>query len=91
MKTDSGKRAILTYTGSKKSFTLIQEKAKVAEALSAISVSGELVDLGFTIGALTKDSLTWSHNGVEYMLVSKGLEPKELLMVARSVTEKQVK
>lgn len=90
MKTDSGKRAILTYTGSKKSFTLIQEKAKVAEASSAISVAG-VVDLGFTIGALTKDSLTWSHNGVEYMLVSKGLEPEELLMVARSVTEKQVK
>ncbi|MDR4442323.1 outer membrane lipoprotein carrier protein LolA, partial [Bacillus cereus] len=30
-------------------------------------------------------------NGVEYMLVSKGLGPKELLMVARSVTAKQVK
>ena len=29
LKTDSGKRAILTYTGSKKSFTLIQEKAKL--------------------------------------------------------------
>ncbi|KIU73832.1 hypothetical protein C797_15497 [Bacillus thuringiensis Sbt003] len=91
LKTDSGKRAILTYTGNKKSFTLIQEKAKVAEASSAVSVSGEPVDLGFTIGALTKDSVTWSHNGVEYMLVSKGLEPKELLMVARSVTAKQVK
>ncbi len=91
LKTDSGKRAILTYTGDKKSFTLIQEKAKVAEASSPIHVSGELVDLGFTIGALTKDSLTWSHNGVEYMLVSKGLKQEELLMVARSVTEKQVK
>lgn len=61
------------------------------KASSAVSVSGEPVDLGFTIGALTKDSVTWSHNGVEYMLVSKGLEPKELLMVARSVTAKQVK
>ncbi|PFK32500.1 DUF4367 domain-containing protein [Bacillus cereus] len=91
LKTDGGKRAILTYTGKKKSFTLIQEKAKVAEASASISVSGELVDLGFTIGALAKDSLTWSHNGVEYMLVSKGLEPDELLMVARSVTAKQVK
>lgn len=91
LKTDSGKRAILTYIGNKKSFTLIQEKEKVAVTATPIGVSGELVDLGFTIGALTKDSLTWSHNGVEYMLVSKGLEPNELLMVARSVAEKQVK
>lgn len=90
-KTDNGKRAILTYKGDKRSFTLIQEKAKVAPATAAISVSGEPVDLGFTIGALTENSLMWSHNGVDYMLVSKGLKSEELMMVARSVTEKQVK
>lgn len=90
-KIDNGKRAILTYEGDKKSFTLIQEKAKVAPATTAIGVSGEPVDLGFTIGALTENSLMWSHNGVDYMIVSKGLEAEELLMVARSVTEKQEK
>ncbi len=56
LKTDRGKRSILTYTGRKKSITLIQVKAKVAEASSAIRGSGELVDLGFPIGALTKDT-----------------------------------
>lgn len=89
--TDNGKRNILTYTGNKKSFTLIQEKAKVAPTIATQSVGGEPVDLGFTIGALTKDSVTWSHNGVEYMLVSKELKQEQLLMVARSVTQKQVK
>ncbi|PEZ05948.1 DUF4367 domain-containing protein [Bacillus sp. AFS018417] len=90
-KTDSGKRSILTYTDNKKSFTLIQEKAKVAPTIALQNMNGEPVDLGFAIGALTKDSVTWSHNGVEYMLVSKGLKQDELLMVARSVTQKQVK
>ncbi|MCP8971250.1 LolA family protein [Ectobacillus ponti] len=91
MKTANGKRVILTYNGNKKSFTLIQEKALVAKTGTTVSMSGEPVDLGFTVGALTKDSITWSHNGVDYMLVSKELSQDELLTVARSVYQKAEK
>ncbi|MFX3625672.1 MAG: outer membrane lipoprotein carrier protein LolA [Ectobacillus sp.] len=87
----NGKRVILTYGGDKKTFTLIQEKAKVAQTSTTIGVSGEPVDLGFTVGALAKDSVTWSHNGVDYTLAAKGLTQEELLMVARSVYEKASK
>ncbi|MBO9131380.1 outer membrane lipoprotein carrier protein LolA [Bacillus sp. 165] len=85
MKTANGKRIILTYSGDKKSYTLIQEKAKVAAASTTINVSGEPVDLGYTVGALTKNGVSWSYNGVEYMLASENLTQEELLMVARSV------
>ncbi len=91
LQTSSGKRVIVTYDGNKKSFTLIQEKARVSATGTAISVSGEPVDLGFTVGALTEDSVTWSYNGVDYMLAAKGLTQEELLMVARSVYEKSSK
>ncbi|MFD3450449.1 outer membrane lipoprotein carrier protein LolA [Microbacteriaceae bacterium 4G12] len=91
MQTDNGKRIIITYGDNKKSFTLIQEKAKVAPTGSTISVSGEPVDLGFTVGALTKNSVTWSYNGVDYILASNDLKQEELLMVASSVYQKAVK
>ncbi len=89
--TDNGKRIILMYSGNKKSYTLIQEKAKVASASTTINVSGEPVDLGYTVGALTKNAVTWSYNGVEYMLASKNLTQDELLMVARSVYAQAIK
>ncbi|GAA3317516.1 hypothetical protein GCM10020331_016550 [Ectobacillus funiculus] len=66
------------------------KKARVSATGTAISVSGEPVDLGFTVGALTEDSVTWSYNGVDYMLAAKGLTQEELLMVARSVYEKVI-
>ena len=84
--TENGKRIILTY-GGEKSFTLIQERA---EALPATTVSpqfvkGEPVDLGFTFGALTKNSLSWTANGVEYLLASNDLTEEEMIMIAKSV------
>jgi outer membrane lipoprotein-sorting protein len=91
LQTSNGKRVIITYGDNKKSFTLIQEKATAAPTSAPISVSGEPVDLGFAVGALTKNSVTWSHNGVDYTLAAKGLTQDELLMVARSVYQKASK
>lgn len=91
LNTSSGKRVILTYGDEDKTFTLIQEKAKIATTSMPIGVSGEPVDLGFTVGALTENSVAWSHNGVDYMLAAKGLTQDEMLMVARSVYEKSSK
>jgi outer membrane lipoprotein-sorting protein len=91
LQTSNGKRVIVTYGDSKKSLTLIQEKAKASPTSDPISVSGEPVDLGFAVGVLTENGVTWSHEGVEYTLASKGLEQHEILSVARSIYEKAEK
>lgn len=83
--TNDGKRVVLTY-GGEKAYTLIQEKADAMPAMSsAINVTGQPVDLGFTIGAMTETSISWTHMGVDYMIASTDLTPEELEMVAESV------
>ncbi|WP_174735207.1 LolA family protein [Mesobacillus harenae] len=85
MSTENGKRVVLTYDGEK-SFTLVQEKADVMPATaSAIPVNGQPADLGFTIGAVTETSVTWTNQGIEYMIASNELTPDEMVSLARSV------
>lgn len=91
MKTDNGKRVVLTFDGEK-SFTLVQEKAEIMPATaSSASVIGEPVDLGFTIGALSDNRITWTYQGVDFSLSSKDLTREEMAMVARSVQGDAVK
>lgn len=77
-------RTILTYSGEK-DFTIIQEKSTVAEVSTPIASSGEPVDLGDVIGILTSQSLSWSTDGVEYMIASEDLTTEEMIEVASSV------
>ncbi|MFZ3590199.1 LolA family protein [Bacillus sp. DJP31] len=91
LETENGKRFVMTFGGNDKSFTLIQESARIAEVTTTSMVSGEPVDLGFTVGALSENSLTWSHNGVEYMLASNDMTQEELIMVASSVQGQSIK
>ncbi|MBM7649399.1 outer membrane lipoprotein-sorting protein [Bacillus ectoiniformans] len=86
MITASGKRVVLTYGGAK-SFTLIQEKAEVlpAAAMETAEVEGEIADLGFAVGTMTKQSLSWSYKGINYMLASKDLSQSEMMEVAKSM------
>ncbi len=86
---ENGKRVVLTYDG-KKSYTLVQEKVKAKEA-STTFVEGNLVDLGFTIGAVSSHSITWSHDGVDYIIASKDLSKDEMIEVAKSVQAEAVK
>jgi outer membrane lipoprotein-sorting protein len=84
---ESGKsqRIVLTY-GGEKSFTLVQEKAEVMEdGTYPVSMNGHPVDLGFTVGAQSDNSLHWTYQGVDYMIASSDLTPEEMVMVARSV------
>ncbi|MGG5254726.1 LolA family protein [Neobacillus sp. SM06] len=94
IKLEDGKRVVLTYEG-KKSFTMVQEKtiAKTASAPMTVptSVEGQPVDLGFTVGALSDHSITWSQNGIDYMIASKNLTKEELVEVASSVQGDMVK
>ncbi|PFA68641.1 DUF4367 domain-containing protein [Bacillus sp. AFS015802] len=91
MATDTGKRVILTYDGEK-SFTIVQEKSAVVPTMTvSTSLKGELVDLGFTVAAMTDQSIRWTNNGVDYMLASNDLTPSEMVMVAQSVQGSMVK
>jgi len=54
-------------------------------SMEMIDMNGEMVDLGFSIGALTEDSITWNEDGVNYVLFSTDLSPDEMVMVAQSV------
>jgi outer membrane lipoprotein-sorting protein len=85
VKLQNGKRVVLTYEGEK-SFTLVQEKVTVKEAsASPTYVDGDLVDLGMTIGAVSEGSITWTMDGVDYMIASNELTEKELVEIARTV------
>lgn len=88
VETESGKRVILTYTGDK-SFTIIQEQAEVvpASSMMVVDMPGEMVDLGFAIGAITDQSITWSENGVQFMLASNDLTQEEMIAVAESMQQ----
>ncbi|MFP7171896.1 outer membrane lipoprotein carrier protein LolA [Terribacillus sp. 7520-G] len=89
---DGKERVILTYEGEK-SFTLIQERADVSETAPAAATpaSGEPFSLGFTVGAITSSSLTWTHDGVDYMLASEELTREEIQEVAASINGQAMK
>ncbi|WML50194.1 outer membrane lipoprotein carrier protein LolA [Neobacillus sp. PS3-34] len=89
---EDGKRVVLTYEG-KKPFTLVQEKilAKPAATSMPTVVNGDPVDLGYTIGAISGHTITWTQNGIDYMLASKKLTEEELTTLARSVQGDGVK
>ncbi|MGE8207096.1 LolA family protein [Heyndrickxia sp. NPDC080065] len=90
--TGNGKRVVLTYTGDK-SFTMIQEKAEFVPTAMMLptQVDGKIVDLGFAVGALTSNSISWTNDGVDYMIASKDLSESELIEVAQSVQSEPVK
>jgi outer membrane lipoprotein-sorting protein len=91
IKTENGKRVVLTFDGEK-SFTLVQEKAEIMPATaSSSSMMGEPVDLGFTIGALSDNRITWTHEGVDFSISSNDLTPEEMETVARSVQGNAIK
>ncbi|MGJ7913446.1 DUF4367 domain-containing protein [Neobacillus sp. LXY-1] len=90
-KIEDGKRVVLTYEG-KKSFTLVQEKVKSKVASTTPTyVEGDLVDLGITIGAVNDHSISWSNEGIDYMIASKNLTKDEMIQVAKSVSGEAVK
>ncbi|MEN2769214.1 LolA family protein [Ornithinibacillus xuwenensis] len=88
---EDGKRVISTYTGEK-SFTLVQEKRNVVETLtSPVEVEGDIVNLGFALGALSENAVEWDYNGMNFYLASDQLTKEELLEVAQSVQGQEVK
>lgn len=85
IQTEDGEKVVLTYTGDA-NFTIIQQKAQVVPASTPMNLrTGEPVDLGFTIGVLSEDSLMWTHEGIDFYLASADLSEEEMISVARSV------
>ena len=83
--TANGIRYIMTYEGEK-GFTFIQEKDEAVPAsLTATVVNGDLVHIGATVGAITERSLTWTEDGVKYMIASNNLTKEEMIMLAESL------
>lgn len=88
---DDGERIIMTFSGENH-FTLIQEKFDTVPTLSfPKEIQGDIVNLGFTLGALSDHTLQWSYNGVEFYLASEDLSRDELIAVAQSVQGQEVK
>nr|WP_249292289.1 outer membrane lipoprotein carrier protein LolA [Metabacillus flavus] len=84
LETNNGKRIVMTFAG-KKNFTMIQERARVSSSAKAVTVNGDPADLGFTVGAISENSISWTSEGVEYMIASEDMTPEEMMNAARSV------
>ena len=83
--TEDGERVILTFNGDK-NFVLIEEVANISEEFEIIPVYGDPLMLSNTIGALSTNSLSWSHNNVDYYLASNDLSTSEILSIADSLS-----
>lgn len=93
VETEEGKRVILTYEGEDKSFTMIQEKAVIVQTSGGeeAMMNGDPVDLGFTVGAVSDNMVSWTQNGVDYMIASTNLSKEEMIQIAQSVQGEVVK
>ncbi|UJL47043.1 outer membrane lipoprotein carrier protein LolA [Virgibacillus sp. NKC19-16] len=88
---ENGKRSILTFEGEK-NFTLVEETTEVQPTLSSPQeVKGDIVNLGHTVGAMSDNTLEWTHDGVDFTLASEELTREELIEVAQSVQSQEVK
>ncbi len=78
-------RVLLSFTGEK-SFTIIQEPVNYENEIITVPVLGDPEMISSTIAAVTDDTITWSENGIEYVIVSENLTNEELYKVASSLS-----
>ncbi|MFZ3578916.1 LolA family protein [Virgibacillus sp. DJP39] len=88
---DGGTRVIMTFEGEK-DFTLVEEQINVEQTLASPQmVDGEIVNLGFAVGAISENSIEWHVNGTDFLLASDELTREELIEVATSVQGQEIK
>lgn len=88
---DGVERVILTFEGDK-SFTLVQEPIEIGESATIpVFQPGELLDLGFTIGAITDHSISFEKDGISFFIASNDLTQEEMIEVAASITAGSLK
>ena len=83
-------RVILTFEGEKP-FTLMQQPIVYNETVLPVFSPGDPADLGFTIGAMTDNSISWEKEGVSFFIASNKLTREEMIEVAASVTAGSLK
>lgn len=77
-----GPKVVLRYKGDF-NYTLVEERPK---AMTVSYPNGKIIDLGHTVGIMTGDqkrALTWTYDGVEYLLTGD-LPEEEMVEVAQS-------
>lgn len=85
IETKDGNRVILTFAGVDP-FILVEEVANFSSEMEVIPVSGEPLQIGSSIGALSDNSLYFTSNGVDYYLTSNTLKGSEMKLIAESIT-----
>lgn len=85
-----GLRSFMTY-GGKKEYTIVQEKAAKSENKLPVSIEGDPVDLGFTVAAITNNSIRWESNGIAFFIASETLTKDEMIEVASSMAPGEMK
>ena len=87
---DGMERVILTYEGDK-AYTLMQQPASSGNSVLPVFAPGDLADLGFTIGAITDNSISWEKDGVSFFIASTKLTREEMMEVAASMSAGNMK
>src|SRR5690606_2901712 len=90
---EDGERVIMTFKGDR-NFTLIQEKVTAVPTSGGEQieeVTGEVVNLGYSIGALTNNTIEWNYNGTDFYLASEDMTMEELIEVASSIEGQEIK
>lgn len=82
---EDGNRVILTFQGESP-FILVQETVSIKDDIEDIPVSGEPNFITDTVGAVSKNSVEFISNGVEYYLTSDNLTTEEMMQVAESIS-----
>ena len=91
IKDDTQERVILTYGGNK-DFTIIQSPVtKKSVDLVPVFAPGDPADLGFAIGAITDQSISWEQDGIQFFLASNSMSREEMMTVASSMTASEMK
>lgn len=74
-------RVVLRYAGDYH-YNIVQERP---QAKMVHMPSGEPVNLGYTYGVMGNGTLSWTYNGVDFLLSSSDLPKEEMIKVAQSV------
>lgn len=89
--TEDGERVIMTFKGDK-NFTLIQERDVTVPTFNSVKeINGEMVNLGFSVGALSNQTIEWNYEGTDFVLASEDMTMEELITVASSVKGQEIK
>lgn len=74
-------RVVLRYSGDYH-FNLIQERP---QARTVFMPEGDIVDLGYTIAVMSDGNLSWTYDGVDFLISSDTLPPEEMIAIAQSI------